>query len=94
MRERRITCATCRSYDNETLRCRLGKANPRKKHEALTVAELMGPQMLCLHNPFREPLLLRMRQPKRRFVWNVPTAVPNEPLEVEILETEETDEEA
>jgi len=63
VRARRITCWTCSAYDRASRRCRLGKANPRRKHESLTVAELLGPQTLCLHNPHREPLLFRMHAP-------------------------------
>jgi hypothetical protein len=86
-REKRLMCWQCASYDREARRCRVGKVNPKKKHESITVAELFGPQTLCIHNPFREPLLLRMTQPKRRFVW----AAPEAPLsqirpEVEILD--------
>jgi hypothetical protein len=89
MADKRMTCAQCPSYDREARRCRVGKANPRKKHESLTVAELLGPRALCVHNPFREPLLLRMRFPDRRFVWDQPV-LPSASgtLEVTILDEE------
>ncbi len=88
MAERRRTCWQCGTYDREARRCRMGKTNPRKKHEAQTVAELLGPQSLCLHNPFREPLILRMRAPHRRFLWTEEPVQPPEPLEIEIIEEE------
>lgn len=87
MAERRKTCLTCRTYDRLRNRCALGKSNPRKKHEAQTVAELLGVQSICLHNPFREPLILRMRFPERRFLWNDSrTHSEAARIEVEILE--------
>ncbi len=55
----------------------------------MTVAEMFGPQALCSHNPWREPLLLRMHSPQRRFVWDqllLPTASGT--LEVTILDDE------
>jgi len=89
MAERRLTCGRCPSYDQDARRCLVGKANPRRKHESLTVAEMFGPQALCLHNPHREPLLLRMRFPHKRFDWNdlaLPVSSGN--LDVTILEDE------
>ncbi len=81
-----ITCWQCRAYDREARRCSVGKANPRKKHEALTVAEVRGVQALCLHNPHREPLILRMRSPHRRFVWQEsPSRIPSA-IEIEIID--------
>jgi len=69
----------------------MGKANPKKKHESLTLAELLGPQALCMHNPFREPLLLRMHLSARRFIWDTAALpVPSGTLEVTLLE-EDTD---
>jgi len=54
------------------------------------VAELFGVRALCLHNPFREPLILRMRFAKRRFIWD-DTARSSflQPMEIEILEDSE-----
>ncbi len=87
MPERRTSCWQCRSYDRDARRCRIGKTNPRKKHESLTVAEMMGVQALCLHNPYREPLILRMRHPHSRFIWTEPTPRPfEEPLDIEIID--------
>jgi hypothetical protein len=90
MAQKRRTCLTCSTYDHEQNRCRVGKANPRKKHESQTVAELMGVQTLCIHNPFREPLILRMRFNKRRFIWDdLPRPGRTNPIEVEIIEENE-----
>jgi hypothetical protein len=87
MPEKRLTCPQCPSFDRETRRCLIGKANPRKKHESLTVAEMLGPQMLCMHNPFREPLLLRMHHPSRRFLWDsAALPAPSGTLEVTLIE--------
>jgi hypothetical protein len=84
---KRLTCWQCGSYDREARRCRLGKANPKKKHESITLAELLGPQALCMHNPFREPLLLRMHQPDRRFIFAAPETLSSQARpEVEVLE--------
>ena len=86
-RTKRLTCWQCGSYDRDIRRCKVGKANPKKKHESLTFAEMLGPQALCVHNPYREPLLLRMHQPGRRFVWASPDvhSILERP-EIEILE--------
>ena len=87
MREKQIQCWMCGSYDREAARCRIGKSNPKKKHVAITVAEILGPQALCLHSPYREPLLLRMRSPHVRFVWDsaiVRLAGPA--IEIEIMD--------
>ena len=91
MPEKRLTCWQCASYDREERRCRVGKCNPKKKHESLTVAEMLGPQALCLHNPFREPLILRMRQPDRRFIWvERIVARTDAPIDVEIIDEIDT----
>ena len=86
-RDKRLTCWQCKSYVRELRRCSIGKTNPTKKHVSITVAEIFGPQALCMHNPFREPLFLRMHQPKRRFVWATPiTVIFRDHLDVEIIE--------
>lgn len=83
---KRLMCWQCSSYDREERRCRIGKANPKKKHESITVAELFGAQTLCIHNPFREPLLLRMHNPRSRFLWvSDPAPITVRP-EVEIID--------
>lgn len=91
MAEPQIRCWQCRTYDREARRCRIGKANPKTKRESITVAELLGAQVLCLHNPHREPLILRMRFPDRPIVWSLPA--PRRPaplLEIEVLDEEQT----
>jgi hypothetical protein len=87
MAEKRMTCFRCPTYDRVERRCRVGKSNPKKKHESLTIAEILGPRALCVHNPFREPLLLRMHFPDRRFLWDT-RALPaaSGTLEVTIIE--------
>lgn len=90
MKERRILCHQCSAYDREAMRCRHGKANPQKKADSLLVAELLGVRALCVHNPFREALLLRMYSPNRRFLWTDPPAplIPTD-VEIELMEDEE-----
>lgn len=86
MAERRITCRQCCAYDREERRCRVGKTNPPRKHEALTVAELLGVRTLCIHNPYREPLIERMYfpgQPRKMALSSLRSA---RPVEVEIME--------
>jgi len=95
MAEMRTTCLRCPTYDRDAGRCRVGKTNPRKKHEAQTVAELLGVRALCLHNPFREPLILRMRFAKRRFIWDENRRpLLSQPIEIEILENSEENNDA
>ena len=60
MAEKRIHCWNCSSYDREALKCRVGKANPKRKLDSITVAELMGVETLCLLNPHREALVQRI----------------------------------
>lgn len=90
MAQARITCWQCPTYDREVRRCRIGKTNPETKHESITVAEVLGVRALCVHNPYREPLLLRMYAPNRRFVWAAaPLRLAAAHIEVEIIEEEE-----
>ena len=78
----------CACYDREARRCRIGKSNPRRKLDAVDVARLLGVEALCLHNPYREPLILRMYLPLQRFVWHDPPPGPKgDDFEVEIVET-------
>ena len=62
-RESVMTCWQCPRYDREARRCRDGKANPKKKADTVAVAELLGLQMLCHYNPYRDALALRKHFP-------------------------------
>jgi hypothetical protein len=86
MAERRISCPHCCAYDRNERRCRVGKTNPPRKHDAQTVAELFGVRSLCIHNPYREPLIERMYASQWR--WKKPSASIRlvQPIEVEIME--------
>ena len=57
---RRMSCWNCPRYSRTDRRCREGKANPKRKSDAITVAEILGVRTLCHYNPFREPLAMRM----------------------------------
>lgn len=70
MADRSHTCWKCRSYDREALRCRLGKSNPPRKHEAVMLVEFLGPQTLCIYSPFRDALVYRRCWPEKRFLWS------------------------
>ncbi len=80
------SCWMCASYDRGARRCRIGKANPRRKLDAVDVARLLGTGALCMHNPHREPLLLRMYMPKQRFKWTVQFPPGCDNMEIEIVE--------
>ncbi|HLH79280.1 MAG TPA: hypothetical protein VKV29_03255 [Chthonomonas sp.] len=57
-------CWRCRRYDRTQRLCRDGKANPRRKIDAVTLVELLGVRSLCIHNPYRETLARRIYMPK------------------------------
>ena len=87
MNQRHKPCWRCPTYDEAAKRCRLGKSNPKRKLDAIDLATHLGPQILCLHNPHREPLILRMRYPQRRFIWiEEPAGSAGNDFEVEIVE--------
>ncbi len=89
VRDLGITCHTCRSYNQVDRHCLVGKANPQRKLDAISLAETLGPNSLCLHNRYREPLLLRMHRPKERFVWPAPLVRSlRVEVDVEIIEDE------
>jgi hypothetical protein len=68
----------------------IGKSNPPRKHLAQTISELLGSQALCMKNPFRESLILRMRYPKKRFIFqNESSSRLGGRLEVELLEDDQ-----
>ena len=80
------SCWMCACYDREARRCSIGKANPRRKLDAVDVARMLGVEALCMHNPHREPLILRMYLPQRRFKWTDQPARAGDNFEVEIVE--------
>ncbi len=84
---KRIYCQKCPSYDSDVRKCTQGKANPRKQHETLTLVELLGTQTVCMHNPWREELLLRMyRQPKAIGYWSLSAAQVETHVDLEWLD--------
>jgi hypothetical protein len=62
-RPKRMTCWNCPRYDRAGMRCRDGKANPKRKSDTVAVAEALGLRALCHYNPFREAIAMRMFQP-------------------------------
>jgi hypothetical protein len=82
-----VTCKTCSAYDREERRCALGKANPRRKLDAVSLAEALGVQMLCLRNAHRESIAERTLHPHQ-----APLARSRHPLrrgttiEVEVID--------
>ena len=84
MTPRPPSCWTCHCYDKENRKCTIGKANPPRKHMAQTLAELLGPEAICMKSPFREPLIMRMRYPNTS--QPRPQASFEYDLEIEILD--------
>ena len=64
MAEKRMSCWQCRRYDRDERLCRDGKANPKRKTDTITVAEVLGLNALCHYNPYRDDLTVRMHFPK------------------------------
>lgn len=60
-------CWRCRRYDRALRICRDGKANPRRKIDAIALVELLGVWALCIHNPHRETLARRIFMPNTEF---------------------------
>jgi hypothetical protein len=91
MAEKRINCRQCRRYDKEEGRCRDGKANPKRKSDAVEVAEALGVQRLCLYNPYRDDLALRTYFPSHPLL--VPRALWRRigKIDVDVEPQEETD---
>ncbi len=85
---KRILCQNCSSYDKTEQKCNLGKTNPRKKHETFTLVELLGVQSLCMHNPWREELLLRMyRHPKSvGYMTTITSAIKDARVDLEWID--------
>jgi hypothetical protein len=50
-------CLSCASYNREERRCSVGKANPRRKLDAVAVAETLGLHALCIFCEHREELV-------------------------------------
>jgi hypothetical protein len=65
MAERRRSCWQCSRYDRTERHCRDNKTNPKTKRDSKEVAETLGVQALCLYNPYRDVLALRMYFPDR-----------------------------
>ena len=56
------------------------------------MAELLGAQAICMRSPFRESLILRMRYPKKRFLFQNENILKlGSRLEVELLEDEQAE---
>ena len=62
-RQKLMTCWNCPRYDRGQFHCRDGKANPRKKTDAVMVAELLGLRALCHYNLYRDSIALRVHFP-------------------------------
>src|SRR5580658_5373645 len=58
-----MTCWNCPRYDRSMFHCRDGKTNPRKKTDAVMVAELLGLRSLCHYNLYRDALAQRVHYP-------------------------------
>lgn len=90
---RRMTCLKCPRYDREAQRCRESKANPRSKADTVAVAELLGLQILCHYNPYRDALVLQTHFPNADITRRTTAARPRKrragKITVEIEETTE-----
>ena len=59
MAEKRMHCWNCPRYSRTERLCADGKANPKKKADSVTVAEVLGLRALCHYNPYRDALAAR-----------------------------------
>ncbi len=59
MAEKRMHCWNCPRYSRTERVCADGKANPKKKADSVTVAEVLGLRALCHYNPYRDALAAR-----------------------------------
>lgn len=59
-----MACTRCPRYDEAARHCRDGKANPRRKQDALGVVEALGLRALCHYSLFRDGLALRLHFPR------------------------------
>jgi hypothetical protein len=91
MGDRRMTCWQCPRYDRSERHCRDGKANPKKKTDSITVAELLGLRALCHYNPYRDVLALRMYFPGQPATIALSLSRPRGRRKTVAVEIEETD---
>lgn len=64
MAEKRMACWNCPRYSRTNRECADGKANPKRKSDSVTVAEVLGLRALCHYNPHRDALAARMHFPQ------------------------------
>ncbi len=70
-------CWNCPRYSRTERSCADGKANPKKKADSVTVAEVLGLRALCHYNPYRDALAARMYFPHTRLgIHSVPPRRP------------------
>jgi hypothetical protein len=90
-----MRCWNCPRYNREERVCLDGKANPKKKADAVAVAEFLGLRTLCHYNPYRDQLTLLMHYPTTAIaIATVATRRKRRSgkgtIEIEIEETEAT----
>lgn len=61
--DKRISCWNCNRFHRDEGRCKDGKTNPRRKTDAVEVAEVMGVRALCIFSPYRDILAVRLTMP-------------------------------
>jgi hypothetical protein len=93
MSEKRMACWNCPRYNREDRVCLDGKANPKKKVDAVAVAEFLGLRALCHYSPHRDQLALLMHFPATPLARAAVTPKRKRrgqgKVEVEIIESEE-----
>ena len=57
---RRMTCWNCRRYSRTEMRCREGKANPKRKSDSFARAEALDCGLCATADPYRDGLAMRM----------------------------------
>lgn len=65
-RVKRVLCTSCRLYDIERRRCRIGKVNPRTRLDTYETAQVLGVRALCSFNLYREVLLSSFETKRHR----------------------------
>jgi hypothetical protein len=63
MAEKRMACWNCPRYDRTERVCLDGKANPKKKADAVELTEVLGLRALCHYSPYRDSLAIQMHFP-------------------------------